>query len=122
VLYKYFLDDTNDYVEIFKNPTTSELRDVCKRTRYYFLRGMLKPNGDVYVWVGYYLHYLMSEYTGKGGMKFTYSPKNKEGDKWKIELVDGTLQYKEIIEYINKYIKQLKTIGDTQELEEYLYA
>jgi hypothetical protein len=121
-LFKSF-KDTNNYIEIFKNPTSREIIDTYNKTKeisnYYYLRGVLKPNGDILIWPGCYLHLIIEKYTGIEGMKFTYNPKELE-EKWEIELVDGRLEYKEIIEYLNKYIHVLKTIGDTEELNEYV--
>ena len=51
-----------EYVEIFKNPTSSELSEVYKISEYGVARMVVAPDGTLFAWTGDILHHTAKRY------------------------------------------------------------
>lgn len=55
------VDGGEKYVEIFKNPTTSEMDEVNKQSEY-GIRGLMASDGTLFFWSGDILHFVAVDY------------------------------------------------------------
>jgi len=52
----------NNYVEVFKNPTASEIEAVRELDPYNSIRGVIDRSGDKYIWIGEIEHFSINKY------------------------------------------------------------
>ena len=55
VVSPYKFTGSDNMADVYKNPSKYELKKLLKDAKFHILRGILSPNGDVYVWDSYYL-------------------------------------------------------------------
>lgn len=48
--------DNEDYLEVYKNPTSKEIADTIKQDEYKSIRGVICDDGTIYCWPGMILH------------------------------------------------------------------
>ncbi len=91
------IDSGEEYVEIFKNPTITELEEIKKSSKY-GIRGTVDSNGTLYFWSGNILHFIALKYIeGKDFVHIEY-------DGSKLTFTDIGLK--------EDFIKQIKLAKD----------
>ena len=49
-------EENEDYIEIFKNPTSNEIEKVRKKDKWSSIKGVIHNDGVIYIWIGDTMH------------------------------------------------------------------
>ena len=102
------------YIEVFKNPTSSEIQEIKKNDYYSSIREII-DDGIIYVWAGSFVHGNMEILENKfdlgsrmsSSFHFATFP-----DGWTIDVYNLHTDLRTIYEILNKYKNQLSKIGN----------
>jgi hypothetical protein len=122
-IYDGFNDEYHDngYVEVFKNPTDSEIREILKQSNDNSIRGVIYNDGTIIAWPGDIIHDCINKEVSKQIEVNDCFRFAKESSSWFIDC-HGKYTLQEAIDLVGKYSDTLSRFGNLDTKWEFVFT
>ena len=104
----------DEYFEVYKNPTASEIKAIKQVDPNDAVRGVIDPSGVIYMWPAEVDHYSINKYVSVpvNHFRFVYEEKNSTCWIFDLQSLGGNLTVDEAIEIIKNNLSTLELVGN----------